>query len=105
VDSAKVLQRAAEARLGGNGKFADLDIVFVDWYDWSGSRSPGCELIVQAIEGKEVDAEEEFQDKRNALRICRRVKTVGSLFPECLGGGAKAWKVLSYTPSRACLPG
>jgi hypothetical protein len=52
VDSAKVLQRAAEARLGGNGKFADLDIVFVDWYDWSGSRSPGCELIVQAIEGK-----------------------------------------------------
>jgi hypothetical protein len=28
---------------------------------------------------------------------------MGSLFPECLGGRAKAWKVLSYSPSRACL--
>lgn len=65
VDGVEVLRRAAEAGLGGNGKFADLGIVFVNRYDWSGSRSPGCELIVQAVEGKEVDPEEEeFEDER-----------------------------------------
>jgi hypothetical protein len=46
VDGVEVLRRAAEARLGGNGKFADLDIIFIDRYDRSGSDSPGCELIV-----------------------------------------------------------
>lgn len=65
VDGAEVLRRAAEAGLGGTGRFGDLDVVFVDRYDWSGSRSPGCEVIVQAVEGKEVDAEEEeFEDEQ-----------------------------------------
>jgi hypothetical protein len=39
VDNAEVLRRAAKARLGGNGKFADLNIVFVDQYDRSVSLS------------------------------------------------------------------
>lgn len=64
VDGVEVLRRAAEAGLGGNGKFADLGIVFVDRYDWSGSRSSGCERIMHADEGKEVDGEEDVEDER-----------------------------------------
>ncbi|CAM6127998.1 unnamed protein product [Calypogeia fissa] len=64
VDGLEILRRAAEAGLGGNRNFTDLDVVFVDRYDWSGSHSPGCELIVQAVEGKVVDAnEEDFEDE------------------------------------------
>ncbi|KAG0585646.1 hypothetical protein KC19_2G027300 [Ceratodon purpureus] len=65
VDGEEVLRRAAEAGLGGDGKFADLDIVVVGRYDWSGSWSPGCEIIVEAVEGKVVDPdEEEFEDEQ-----------------------------------------
>ncbi|CAM6108705.1 unnamed protein product [Calypogeia fissa] len=64
VDSLEILRRAAEAGLGGNRNFTDLDVVFVDRYDWSGSHSSGCELIVQAVEDKVVDAnEEDFEDE------------------------------------------
>lgn len=64
VSGLEILQAASEAGVGGTGKFGDLDIVFVDRYDWSGSHSPGCELIVEAVEGKKVDPEEdEFEDE------------------------------------------
>ena len=64
VNGLEILQAASKAGVGSPGKFGDLDIVFVNRYDWSGSHSPGCELIVEAVEGKKVDfEEEEFEDE------------------------------------------
>lgn len=64
VNGLEILQAASKAGVGSTGKFGDLDIVFVNRYDWSGSHSPGCELIVEAVEGKKVDfEEEEFEDE------------------------------------------
>lgn len=65
ADGLEILQRAAQAGTSSSGTFGDLEIVFVDRYEWSGSHSPGCELIVQAVEEKTVDPEEEaFDDEK-----------------------------------------
>lgn len=68
VDGLEILQRAAQVGIGSSGKFEDLEILFVDRYDWSGSHSPGCELIVQAVEEKTVDPEEEAFDGEDYYR-------------------------------------
>jgi hypothetical protein len=64
IGAGEVLRRAAEAGLSGTGRFGDLDVVFVNRYDWSGSIRPGCELVVRAVEDREVDPEEEFADEQ-----------------------------------------
>lgn len=64
VNGLEILQAASKAGIGNAGKFGDFDIVFVNRYDWSGSHSPGCEVIVEAVTGKKVDIEEdEFEDE------------------------------------------
>ncbi|XP_024395577.1 uncharacterized protein [Physcomitrium patens] len=60
----EILRLASEAGICNNGKFADLDIVFVNRYDWSGSHAPGCEIILEAITGEKVDLEEDFEDEK-----------------------------------------
>ena len=63
VDGADVVRRAAQAGLG-DGK----GVVFVNRYEWSGSSSPGCESIVEAVDGKVVDADQEAFDDEEYYR-------------------------------------
>lgn len=53
-----------EVGICNNGKFVDLDIVFVNCYDWSGFYVLGCEIILEVIIGEKVDFEEDFEDEK-----------------------------------------
>lgn len=64
VDGLEILKRAAELGygVGRTGTFGDLQIVYVNRYDWSGLHTPGHELIVDTIEGKAENPKKDFDD-------------------------------------------